>query len=140
MSETIEKVETFIRRLHNLEYVITSEAREILYRDSQDQVPKNLADWLSRRIFSYEDNKDDEERQLFYAQLCLIWINKAFTCGVVQEGKSLIKKLDEYREKNVQLERDNKVLSEEFLNLQMVHAEFSSRMSLIDEKDLADER
>ncbi len=140
MSEAIERVETFIRRIHDLEYVFTPEAREMYFTNIKGEKDRSLADWLSRRIFSYEQNREDKAQQLFYAKLCLLWINRAFACGVVQEGEGLARKLKECREKNVQLERHNKVLSEEYLNLKLKYEDFTSRMNVLDENDLEDER
>ena len=141
MSEIIEKVETFIQRLHDLEYIITPEAKTITYSSKSDMFERStLSSYLSRRITEYEEKKDNDSTKLSYARICHLWIIRAFSCSVVREGPGLARKLKECREKNVQLERHNKVLSEEYLNLKMIHEDFASRMALLDENDLEDNR
>lgn len=141
MSEIIEKVETFIQRLHDLDYIITPEAATIIYSSKSDMFERGtLSSYLSRRITEYEENKDEGSTKQSYARICHLWMIRAFSCGVVQEGNGLARKLKECREKNVQLERHNKVLSEEYLNLKMIYEDFTSRMTILDENDLEKQR
>lgn len=113
MSSIIEKVETFIQRLHDMDYIFTPEAKGIWYVSpsrplypsplSPPKERKNLTDYLAIAISDYEENRDDEQHRLSYARTCLLWINRAFASGVIQEGKGLISK-------NKELERDVKHL------------------------------
>ena len=131
MSEIIEKVETFIQRLHDLDYIVTPEAKKIGYIDKQTNKEISIAHSLSLHISRYEKNIDNE-LQLSFARLCLTWINKAFTYGVIQEGQGLARKLKEYRDRNAQLESDLEKLSLEYLELQ----DLNRRLGLSSEEDL----
>lgn len=139
MSSIIEKVETFIQRLHDLDYSIAPEAIKIIY-DFPSKEKKSLTDCLANAIYEYEANKDNEQVKLHYAQLCLIWINRAFACGVIEEAQGLAKKLGECRERNTQLERDIETLSVQYLQLQREHEEFMKRIRLPDEGNLENTR
>jgi len=113
MSKIIDKVETFIQRLQDMEYIIAPEAAQLWFwaPPSVPKVPliykekKTLSDYLAGMISLYEENRDNEKKKLDYAQMCLSWINRAFACGVIREGKGLISK-------NKKLVRDNKRLRE----------------------------
>lgn len=130
MSDTIKKVETFIQRLHNLHYVVSLEASKLWYAPRSSEYPflltskrKNLADNLADAITDYQENKNKKSK-LSYAKKLLMWINKAFTYGVIREGKSLIsenkkfeldvkrlqERLDECNKRNQKLEKENKRL------------------------------
>ena len=129
MSATIEKVETFIQRLQDLEYKITSEARQIRYKFKQTAYPiphdpRTLSDCLANAISEYQKRSDNEEERLNYARICYIWINRAFTLGVVQEGEGLVKKYEECREKNTMLENDLEHLSELYVELKRKYEPF----------------
>ena len=110
MSSIIKKVERFIQRLDDMDYVLTIEAHKMWYT-TPSAFPSligernTLSDYLANAISAYQENRDNEEKKLSYAKRCLIWINRAFACGVVQEGKRLISK-------NKKLERDVKRLQE----------------------------
>lgn len=141
MNDLIEKVETFIQRINDMEFIITKEASKLIYSNpSGPKEEKSLADSLANGIYLYEQNRNHDEKKLASARLCNVWINRAFTQGVVQEGQGLAKQLKECREENAQLERDNKVLSENYLNLKMMYEAFASQLDVYNENDLEDER
>ena len=141
MSSIIEKVEIFIRRLHDMDYIIDSESHKIWYSaPSKPTERKTLADYLANRISQYEGNKDNEQIRFAYARTCLLWINRAFACGVIKKGEGLARKLMECREKNIQLEKDVETLSVQYLQLQREHEEFTKRIRLPDESELEKER
>lgn len=120
MSETIQKVENFIQRLHNGEIIITPEARNIRYGPIYQsaitplfqRITKSLADHLSSTIWGYEQRKNDEQRNAL-ASHCLMWIDRAYAHGVVRESEALIDKLGKCEEQNTQLkERIDKLEKE----------------------------
>ena len=142
MSSIIERVETFIQRLNDLDYVIVPEATKILYSSalpfSKERRP--LSDCLANAISEYQMNKDNEKDRFDFAHACSVWINRGFTCGVIQEGQGLARKLKECQEKNVQLEKDIEKLSEEYVNLKKLHemAQFAKYVELPREGDSED--
>ena len=75
-----------------------------------------------------------------YAQMCILWINRAFASGVIKEGQGLARQVAKCREKNTQLEKDLETLSVQYLQLQREHEEFMKRISPLDESDLEKER
>ena len=98
----IKRVETFIQRIHDLDYVIKPEARNIIYKGfvGSEMRIRSLSDFLSGAIAHFETAKT-----LKNAISCLYWIDKAFSCGVVQEGEGLISK-NEKLKKELKLLRD----------------------------------
>lgn len=130
MNAVIEKVDDFVRKYHDLDYVIDSRAMEIWYGSSEssifDRKRTNLTDHLANAISMYDGSKDDnEQNRLVAASVCLIWINRAFACGVVKEGQGLARKLRETEERNVQLQKDLEKLSADYLNLKARLDQFS---------------
>jgi len=101
--EAVSEVENFIERLRTRDLVISQEAEKFIYKKGKSNgpyittFPTTLSEGLSNAISYFETNKDLSKRRMF-ADLCLIWINRAYSHGVIQEGKRLItknKKLDE---------------------------------------------
>ena len=77
MSEVIEKVETFIQRLHDLDYIIAPEPPTFFYESLEEK--NTLSEFLADRIYDYEINKENkDENKLLCARACLVWINRAF--------------------------------------------------------------
>lgn len=137
MSVIVERVETFIQRLNDLDYIISPEAGELLYGDrlNPKERGKSLADYLANSINEYEQKRDSKESE-FKAIVCNLWINRAFAQGIVKEGQGLARKLKECRERNIQLESDLEKLSMEYLQLH----ELTRRVGLPDESDLERDR
>lgn len=115
-SNIIEKVEEFIQHLHKLEYVIDLKATNMRYRDEKGLNAGSLSDLLANAISHYEEKRDivDLNIKNLFAQMCLIWINRAFASGVVNHGEGLIAKLKECSEKNKELENELIKISEEY--------------------------
>jgi len=91
----IQRVETFIQRCHDLDYVIKPEARNVTYSKRESDDPKDrtiLSDRLALAISSYELNRENPDLRLSEAEAALLWITRAFSSGVVTEGPGLIRK------------------------------------------------
>jgi hypothetical protein len=69
------------------------------------------------------------------ANYCLLWINRAFSYGVIQEGQGLAEKLDECREEKNQFKKELSVLSMKYLALQKQHEEFKKHVGLKSKAD-----
>jgi len=79
---------------------------------------RTLSDNLAEMIDFYEKSKDMSlEVKQSAGDQCLYWIEKAFTCGVVEEAPSLAKKLRECQEENDKLKKENSQLNEENIKL-----------------------
>lgn len=113
-TNTLTLVETFIRRLHDGDIVVAPEASAVIYIDSSvspQQVP--LSDALANSMSAYEAHKLDLEHLLYYAEVCLGWINKAIARGLIREGSGLFSKMRAYEEEYGRLALENKQLKEE---------------------------
>jgi len=94
----------------------------------------------SLSIYEYEKNKEYKQTRLGYARICLLWINRAYAQGVVNEGQGLAGKLKECREKQAKLENELETISRQYLSLKTEYEAFASRLKLTDENDLEKER
>jgi hypothetical protein len=112
-------VETFIRRLHDGDIIVSTEASSTMYYDSSvpiHNVP--LSEGLANSISVYEAHKLDIEHLLYYAEACLGWINRAITHGFIREGSGLFSKMRVYEEEYGKFALENKQLKEEKNKLQ----------------------
>lgn len=118
-TNTLTLVETFIRRLHDGDIVVSTEASSAMYYNpsrSPSQVP--LSDGLANSISAYEAHKLDLEHLLYYANDCLAWINRAITHGLIREGSGLFSKMRVYEEEYGRFALENRQLKEEIDKLQ----------------------
>jgi predicted nuclease with TOPRIM domain len=114
-------VETFIKRLHDGDIVISYGASEVMYRDPYPSTGPPLiplSDALAKSITVYEANKLDIEHLVHYANACLGWINTVIARGFVQEGTGLFSKMRSYEEEYGRIALENKQLKEEKNELQ----------------------
>jgi|GEM_PF-4808557 len=133
-SKAIEQVEDFVQRLHDLEYEIDTRANLITYTNCA-----TLADNLTNTLSRYENNRDTMLSTV-YASDALLWIEKAFAAGIIHEGSAAIRKLreketklEEYKQRCVQLEADNQQLASEYLQLQGRYNELDARLEYVQE-------
>src|SRR2546426_12392693 len=92
-SDVVEKVETFIQRCKDLNYVFSPEALKLVVHKSEaysDRMP--WANLIADAMTLYTLNKGNPDHRLTTAQECLTLINKAFAAGIVKEGPGLINK------------------------------------------------
>jgi predicted nuclease with TOPRIM domain len=61
---------------------------------------------------------------------CLLWIERAFACGVIREGQGLIKKLDEANQEKKVLEQELATLADGYKELEKEFKEFKKRVNL----------
>jgi len=131
--DVIQKVEVFIQRVHNLDYVISREAARLIYSrlDLKDITQaRTLADHLANAMETYLESKKHlaesasvEEERLsakliqVSAETCLLWINRAFASGIVQEGEGLVRKFKECQAENDKLRADNETLASELTQI-----------------------
>lgn len=141
MSGITEEVDRFIRRLHDMDYRVTLEATQLWFSPPSTfpslalAKRRTLSDNLANAIAMYQENRDDERVRLRFAQECSVWINKAFSCGVIEEGLGLARKLEECEEMNTQLKTDLKKLSIEHMKLRKEHEEVMKGMRGVLNKD-----
>lgn len=143
MSETIQKIENFIQRLHNGEIIITPEARNIRYGpifQSEiiprfSRITKSLADHLSSTIWEYEQRKNDKQSKLALASHCLLWIDRAYAHGVVRESEALIDKLGKCEEQNTQLKERVDKLEKECQRLRQLNEALHETLDKFGKRD-----
>jgi hypothetical protein len=112
-------VETFIKRLHDGDIVISPEASAFMYQNPSTGPPLiPLSDALANSISTYEANKLDIEHLMYYANTCLGWINTVIARGLMREGTGLFSKMRGYEEEYGRLALENHQLKEEKDKLQ----------------------
>jgi hypothetical protein len=121
----IQRVETFIQRLHDADIVIMPEALKITYQfpatdaySAMYPVKRSLSDCLANAVSQYEEHRNDVLNIFYYADACLEWINRAITTGVIKEGKGLFSKTRNCEDKTRRLIEENRQLKEENDKLQ----------------------
>ena len=130
-----DKVELFIQRLRNLEYVIKLGEPKIV--TGSDRIHTTIREYdggrsiacrLSTCITEYEANKDNQQTKYYYARELLKAINDAFTQGIIAEGEGLARKYRDSSDKCSKLEQDIAQLSAEHLILQGKYNELETRL------------
>jgi hypothetical protein len=88
-----------------LEYIVSPQALGTRFRKAnQPETVVSLSDKLSTAISECEEHRIHPEVRLKWAQHALTWINKAFACGLIQEGQGLVNKNKKLEAKNAELE------------------------------------
>jgi len=113
-------IDSFIEKIHARELEINANASQISYTVVKDTSyrKESLADKLSESIYRYETTKNIQRSNVEEARTCLFWIERAYTCNVVNEGQGFTNKLNKLQERITQLENANKQLQEENNKLQ----------------------
>jgi len=122
----VRDVDNFIERLRSQDFVINQEAEKlqyvgVTYFGVYREEPISLSEGLGHSISQYETNKDPSKQSMF-ADGCLVWINRAFSHGVVQEGKGLISK-------NKELEKENELLRDRLKECRQKCQEMETEMA-----------
>jgi hypothetical protein len=118
-TNTLTLVETFIRRLHDGDIVVSTEASSIMYYTPSAPMPNvPLSEGLANSISAYEAHKLDLEHLLYYAGDCLSWINRVIARGLIREGSGLFSKMRVYEEEYGRLALENRQLKEGIDKLQ----------------------
>ena len=81
-----------------------------------------LSDGLADSISAYEAHKLDLEHLLYYAEVCLGWINRAIARGLIREGSGLFSKMRAYEEEYGRIALENRQLKEGMDKLQKENA------------------
>lgn len=102
--EVISKVETFIRRCHDLDFVFSAASWK-LRTTAKEGESKSFADGIARAMSEYDWFKEFPEERMKKANVLLWWMNRAFAVGVVREGEGLVNR-NRYLEANVAELRD----------------------------------
>jgi hypothetical protein len=114
----IERVETFIQRMHNLDLVVQTDRADIQYGipGEKAESQRSLADHLALQMKYYEENRETPLR-FSYARILLIWIDRALTHGAIREGPGLLTKLAKYQEEDSRLKSENERLQADISHL-----------------------
>lgn len=127
-SKITEEVDTFIRRLYDLEYVIDPRADDLRYVDRENRNLGSLSDALSQTLIAYQENRTNPKDKIHSAIAMQAVIAKLYANGVVKPGEGLRRKLSECSNKNIELENDLKKLSIEYLQLQERYNELEKEL------------
>ncbi len=113
--DVIEKVETFIQRIQDLDFVINPTSGSLIYGEGENA--RTLSDLLVESITSYEVDRYDSDPKvkILSAYRCLVQINRAFACGIIKEGEALISKFKKRSEENIKLRRELETVSDSLM-------------------------
>jgi hypothetical protein len=103
-SDIFEKVEIFIKRIRELDYVI----------DKTD----NISDYLAISMTEYEAyaaSKVEPLTKWMKAYTCLFFINRAIANGIVKPGDALTSKFKECSEENTKLKEEMEIMSNDLI-------------------------
>lgn len=126
--EVIKKIEAFIQRLRDLDYIIEDNRASLIHnsikpliydyaKDDGQREEECLVDLLAKSITEYELSKNIPSNKISSIYKCEHWINVALTNGIVKEGRGLVNKLKDSYEKNTKLEGDLKLFSNQNIDL-----------------------
>lgn len=104
----IERVETFIRRFQDLDFI----SRPI--HEPDRELAHDLARYLSDYLALDAHNPYKEG----LASLCEIWINRAIAAGVIKEGEGVFRQLRRTNEERAKLIEENRRLTNELAEIQ----------------------
>lgn len=130
-----DKVEAFIQKLRDLDYVIKlGEPKIVTGGASNSSYVRDydgglgVTRQLSKCITEYEANKDNPNMKQWYTRELLKAINDAFTQGLIKEGEGLARKHQDSSDKCSKLEQDLAQLSTDHLLLQGKYSELEKRL------------
>jgi hypothetical protein len=103
----IERVDTFIRRFQDLDFV----SRPI--HDSDRELAHELARYLSDYVMLDAHNPYKEG----LASLCEVWINRAIATGIIKEGEGVLRQLRRTSEERAKLIDANQKLTQELADV-----------------------
>ncbi len=111
--DVVEIVDSFYWRVHNGDLRIKKEAGGINYPDVEEpEGDMSLASNLAYLMSMFRQNRDNEQAH-FYAEKTLLWIERAYFNGVIEEGPGLITRLNECQRTKAHLEAEKaKLLSD----------------------------
>lgn len=149
--DVIDYVENFIRKMRNGDYIISPEARNILFdgdKKYDSQIGKfvdskvSLSEMLAEKIDFYELYKFDSSLVYNDAARCRSWITTAFAHGVILENKDRLhariqekdEKIDSLLTENEELKKERDASYEENAKLLYDIAELKGRIKELNEK------
>lgn len=106
------EVETFIRRMHDLDFQFP-----IVFRPEGMKDQPTVIDKLRDAIAKYEQSRGNKELLPAFKGACLLAINEAILSGKVREGEALIRKLKASEARCNELEKENSKLTAEYYSL-----------------------
>lgn len=137
-AEIINQANIFVRRIHDLEITLSPRASTSIYvinksindpitgfRSHLNEETRTFADFLGTSMDVYI--KAGETVKVEQAKVLSIWIQRAYANGFIIEGTGNLQKLDEYKLKNAQLEKDLQVISVKYNELAKKYKEFQKR-------------
>lgn len=138
----ITETEHFIRMLRNHDYIILPEAHRIFYDSTRYNNHRlSLADGLAAAISDYEMVKSMPVVAQNFAGVCLYWINRAFSNGVVAENKEkLLPQLEAKDDEIAQLKRDKAQVLSDMQRISTEYVELQGRYNELVEWKKAYER
>jgi hypothetical protein len=130
----IQKVEKFISQLQSHEIVIDPKAQTITLKRTLDNRRINLSELLYEGIQHYRTMKDDAKLRGTFAELCLQYIQRAYTYGVITETTGSVRKLEVLEKTNIQLRNENEACAKKLAHLSADYLKLQGRYEELNEK------
>lgn len=129
----VEKVESFIRQINDLDVVVDKSAREIIITEGEDSEEFTDHPYLTEVLHffwsKYLKYGTDEPMKGHWAQKFAYWIDHAYLLGVIKQGDGAIKKIREYTEENNSLKSSIETIAEENLKLNLEVATLKGQLT-----------
>jgi chromosome segregation ATPase len=132
--DAIQKVEKFISQLQSHEIIIDPKAQTITLKRTLDNRRINLSELLYEGIQHYQTMRDDARLQTTFAELCLQYIQRGYTYGIIKETTGLSKKLEVLEKTNTQLRNENETCKKKLARLSANYLTLQGRYEELNEK------
>ena len=93
-----EQVDTFIQRLHDVELTFKLQVKT-------DKEFKYISTRLSDSMRHYQQARSESHIRRVYANLCLFWIDRAYTMGFIEVGEGITTKISRLETDNERLQK-----------------------------------
>lgn len=123
-AKTIEKVETFIKRIHDLDLII---------KTGTTLADRRLSASLGNALGEYEVCRGIAGK-VEEAIPCIKLIDKAYAFGLIIEGKGTYKKIENYERKNKQLKKANEQLEDTLEKLEVKYQNCKEKLETIEKR------
>ena len=135
------RVATNPRQLYDLDVTIDSRADEIRYvkKGTMEDIG-SLADWLSRTLVIYQENRADQKSKIVPALVMQEVIAKLYSNGVVNPGEGLLRKYRECENRCEELKNELNDISIRLIDLEKENDKLAGKLNLLNDDDLEDQR
>lgn len=123
-AKTIEKVETFIKRIHDLDLII---------KTGTTLADRRLSASLGKALGEYEVCRGSLDK-VAEATICIKLIDKSYGFGLIMEGKGMHGKIEDYEKRNKQLKKANEQLEDNLEKLKTKYQNCKKKLETLENR------